>query len=1208
MQTDPSSPVFDPARLTALEAHSILDTLPEQGFDDIVRLATRLCAVPVALVSLVAADRQWFKARVGFPHCETDLDRSVCKFALPEPDLLIIPDLAADPRTATNPLVTDDPHIRFYAGAPLRTPEGHVLGSLCVIDTVPRPAGLTPEQGDDLRALARQVTDLLSMRRAVAHRDAVLNLQRDKLRQARHLDILSKVSEALLGADDPAAVLDPILAEGAGPLGFDRSYTYDLWPDGGDLRLTHALNATQEVQDFLRRLPHGAPLCGIVAERRQPLVLTGLQRSDETAYRNARAIGLDAYAGFPLMSRGELRGVISFASTLQPAFDDETLTFFATVARLMSAVYERLDGKRALREGEDRLRLVIESAKDHAILTTDPEGTLTSWSAGAEGVFGWSADEVVGRPVHVIYTPADRAAGIPERELSKARGDGCANDERWHLTKSGALAFMNGSVHPLPRDVHGRERGFIKVARDETGRRRMEDALRESEARFRTILDTVEAAFAIVEVKFDGDDRPVDYRFVEANPAFERQAGVDLRGKWVTEFAPDLERFWFETYGRVASTGESANFESYAEAFGRWFDVRAVRVGRPEERRIAILFNDVTERRVAQKALHESEGRFRALVTAGEQVVYRMSPDWQEMHALDGAGFLADTDAPSERWLDLYLDQADRPGVLAAIEDAVRRRDVFELEHRVRRADGTSGWTLSRAVPILDERGGIVEWFGAARDVSDRHAAQEALAASEAHWRGLFERLSEGFIVGEVVRDAEGAIRDWRYVDVNAAWGELVSIDVATVVGRTICEVFPGIEDAWVREFADVVETGEPIGFTRQVGTLARWYEGRAFPLGNEQFGVIFLEITDRVQAEARRAALLALGDRLRDMTSVEEMTLAACGILGETLGAMLVGYGDVDPQRETITVERDWTTGGAETLAGTLSFRDYGSYIEDLKRGETVVVTDCRSDPRTRSHAAALEARSARAFVNTPVFERGAFVAMLFVCTGQARDWSKPELAFIHDVGSRLRLAVSRLRAEERQDLLNHELSHRLKNTLAVVQSIAGQTLRPVAERGPVEAFEQRILALARAHDVLLQDAWAPASLLTVVASVLGPHAAMDRFVLSGAEIALAPSAVLSLSLLLHELATNAAKYGALSVEGGHVDLSWAVLDGDEKVLELGWRECGGPPAVEPARRGFGTRLIRNGLVGTRDVRLDYTSEGFTASFRAPLAQVQAS
>src|ERR1700760_2674820 len=125
--------VFDPDRLAALEGYAILDTVPEPGFDDIVQLAMLICAAPVALVSLVAHDRQWFKARAGFEPCETDLDSSVCAHALVEPDLLVVPDLTADPRTSANPLVTGEPFIRFYAGAPLRTQEGVVLGSLCVI-------------------------------------------------------------------------------------------------------------------------------------------------------------------------------------------------------------------------------------------------------------------------------------------------------------------------------------------------------------------------------------------------------------------------------------------------------------------------------------------------------------------------------------------------------------------------------------------------------------------------------------------------------------------------------------------------------------------------------------------------------------------------------------------------------------------------------------------------------------------------------------------------------------------------------------------------------------------------------------------------------------------------------------------------------------------------------------------------------------------
>jgi PAS domain S-box-containing protein len=157
--------VDDGERLAALDEYGILDTPTEQGFEDLTLLASRICDTPVALVSLVGRDRQWFKARIGFPHCETDLDSSVCKFVLAERDILVIADLTLDSRTDANPLVTGEPFIRFYAGAPLRTPEDVTIGSLCVIDLEPRPAGLTESQRESLTALARQVTTLLELRR-----------------------------------------------------------------------------------------------------------------------------------------------------------------------------------------------------------------------------------------------------------------------------------------------------------------------------------------------------------------------------------------------------------------------------------------------------------------------------------------------------------------------------------------------------------------------------------------------------------------------------------------------------------------------------------------------------------------------------------------------------------------------------------------------------------------------------------------------------------------------------------------------------------------------------------------------------------------------------------------------------------------------------------------------------------------------------------
>jgi two-component sensor histidine kinase len=193
---------------------------------------------------------------------------------------------------------------------------------------------------------------------------------------------------------------------------------------------------------------------------------------------------------------------------------------------------------------------------------------------------------------------------------------------------------------------------------------------------------------------------------------------------------------------------------------------------------------------------------------------------------------------------------------------------------------------------------------------------------------------------------------------------------------------------------------------------------------------------------------------------------------------------------------------------------------------------------------------------------------------------------------------------------VLNEELSHRLKNSFAMVLSIATQTLRGVSERAPVEAFEKRIHALSSAHDVLLRQSWTAAPAMEVVKAVLAGVGHADRIEVTGPEIDLGPRATLSLSLLLHELATNAAKYGALSVPEGRVAVDWR-LDGqdEEREVTFDWVERGGPPVTLPAtggRKGFGSRLIVLGLVGTGGVDLRYPPSGFQATMRAPLVQLQ--
>lgn len=153
--------------------------------------------------------------------------------------------------------------------------------------------------------------------------------------------------------------------------------------------------------------------------------------------------------------------------------------------------------------------------------------------------------------------------------------------------------------------------------------------------------------------------------------------------------------------------------------------------------------DEATELRLSVETLRISEQRFRAFVTASSDVVYRMSPDWVEMRQLDGRNFIADTQKPSATWLEEYIFAEDQPRVLATINEAIRTKSIFDMEHRVRRVDGSLGWTHSRAVPLLDANGEIIEWFGAASDVTERKRVEEALASEKAALAAHVAKLEE---------------------------------------------------------------------------------------------------------------------------------------------------------------------------------------------------------------------------------------------------------------------------------------------------------------------------------------------------------------------------------------------------------------------------------------------------------------------------------
>lgn len=283
--------------------------------------------------------------------------------------------------------------------------------------------------------------------------------------------------------------------------------------------------------------------------------------------------------------------------------------------KMVGTVQDITESKLVKTQLEYQARLL--SKINDAVLAADDQYNITVWNQGAELLYGWSAAEALGHKTTEIIR-SELTSAEREEILRQLHENGEYHIQLTQYHKNGRPVYVEASTVSIKNDS-GRISGILSVNRDISERKRAEEEIRnlnasleqrvqertlallKSEEQYRTLFDSIDEGFCIIELIFDEFEKSLDYRFLKINPAFEKQTGLaNAEGRTMRSFAPNHEEYWFEIYGRIALTGEPARFENRAEQLHRWFDVYAFRSGEPEQRQVAILFNDITARREAE--------------------------------------------------------------------------------------------------------------------------------------------------------------------------------------------------------------------------------------------------------------------------------------------------------------------------------------------------------------------------------------------------------------------------------------------------------------------------------------------------------------------------------------------------------------------------------------------------------------------------------
>lgn len=813
-------PPHESARLAALHRYQILDTSSESAFDELARLAAYVCRTPVAVISLVDFSRQWFKSVIGLPYTESPRSLAFCAHTILGADLFIVEEVDADERFADHPWVLSSPGVRFYAGAPLITGDGHAIGSLAVMDVVSRV--LTPEQHAAMETLAAQIM-------------AQCELRRRRIVPSRE---------------------EPNLAWGGRKVE-DDAHRWQQVFDQTEFGLAYG---DIETNTFVTVNPAFARQLGYDVHELIGQPLTMVYAPEERAAMAAQFPVIDRTGHLVYESRHIRKDGTTFPVLMEVTVIKDAHGRPVSRVAYAADITERKRTEEALQASRERLQQALQ-ASNTGLWEWNTESGEVSFSKEWKSQLGYGESELSDSFETWVARlhPDDRDRAILYAQQYRDNPLGEFRQDFRLRHKDGSYRWFDSHAS-FVTEPDGRRIRLLGSHTDITERKQAEEAVRRSEARLQFALETGHIGAWDLDLVTHQAHRSLEHDRIFGYPALLAEWSYE---RFLDHVLPDDrelvdEKFRQATADRVDWSFECRIRRTDGEVRWIWAAGRHQVDADGAVRRMAGIVQDVTERKWLDNALREREMQLRmALDAAGEGTFdYDFSTNRTTFSArgLDLFGFSPDYSPLYDDWL-ACIHPEDRAEVAARFERALRDHADYQAEYRVLRPDGGIRWVVAKGRAVYSASGKLVRAVGVLMDTTERKQSENALQESEARFRQMADTIRAVFwmtdpaqtrvyYVSQAFEDIWGRPCAVLYAS-PMAWLEAIHPDDKARVQRSI------ETDQTSGRYEEIYRIIRP-------DATVRWIHDRAFPVRDDCGSVehivgIAQDITERKRAEQLR-------------------------------------------------------------------------------------------------------------------------------------------------------------------------------------------------------------------------------------------------------------------------------------------------------------------------------------------------------------------